>query len=82
MVARLAWVRAGAVALGICALAGSIVALFAAKSRCGCSVAVPVLALSGVTPAALLAEQMMDGIPQSSDLRESNRLAECSQGVV
>ena len=32
MVAHWSWVRAGAVALGICALAGSIVALFATKN--------------------------------------------------
>jgi hypothetical protein len=123
MVARWSWVRAGAVALGICALAGSIVALFATKNvpgvgllitlgvvfllgqprlmreyqsaaaslaqalqqlhgRSGCSVAVPVSAVSGVTPVALLAEQMTVGIPQPSDLREFNRLAGCSQGVV
>ena len=109
--------------MGICALAGSIVALFATKNvlgvgllitlgvvfllgqprlmreyqpaaaslthalqqlhgRSGCSVAVPVSAVSGVTPVALLAEQMTVGIPQPSDLREFNRLAGCSQGVV
>ena len=123
MVARWSWVRAGAVVLGIGALAGSIVALFGAMNvqgvgllitvgvvlllgqsrltreylaaaasltqalqqlhgRSGCSVGVPVSAVSGVTPVALLAEQLTDGIPQPSDLRESNRLAGCSQDVV
>jgi hypothetical protein len=35
MVARWSWVRAGAVVLGICALAGSIVALFATRNGPG-----------------------------------------------
>jgi hypothetical protein len=123
MVARWSWVRAGALVLGIGALAGGIVALFATKNspgtgllitlgvvlllgqpwltreyqaaaasltqalqqlhgRTGCSAAVPVPAVSGVTLVALPSERMTDGIPQPSDLGETNRLAGCSQGVV